>query len=73
MLSVTDSMPAWEQVPTRQDRIRQAAAMTGNALALVAAAIGFLLSAILACSSLSYRAAARACPHEGTAAPVPAR
>ena len=48
MLSATEAMPAWEQVPTRQDRIRQAAAMTGKALAIVAAAIGFLLSAILA-------------------------
>jgi hypothetical protein len=46
MLSATEAMPAWEQVPTRQDRSGQAAAMTGKALAIVAA-VGFLLSAIL--------------------------
>jgi ABC-type phosphate/phosphonate transport system permease subunit len=40
---------SWEQVPaTRRDRIRQAAALTMQAITLAAAAIGLLLSAILA-------------------------
>ena len=42
------AMPAWEQVPARRDRIRQAAALTVQAITLAAAAIGLLLSAILA-------------------------
>ena len=42
------AMPAWEQVPTRRDRIRQAAALTVQAITLAAAAIGLLLSAVLA-------------------------
>jgi hypothetical protein len=47
-LSASQAMPAWEQVPTRRDRVRQAAALTGSAVALAAAAVGLLLSAILA-------------------------
>ena len=47
-LSASQAMPSWEQVPTRRDRIRQAAALTVQAIALAAAAIGLLLSAILA-------------------------
>jgi len=48
-LSAGQAMPAWEQVPaTRRDRIRQAAALTVQAITLAAAAIGLLLSAILA-------------------------
>jgi hypothetical protein len=47
-LSAGQAMPAWEQVPTRRDRVRQAAALTGQAVTLAAAAIGLLLSAILA-------------------------
>ena len=42
------AMPAWEQVPARRDRIRRAAALTVQAITLAAAAIGLLLSAILA-------------------------
>ena len=42
------AMPAWEQVPARRDRIRHAAALTVQAITLAAAAIGLLLSAILA-------------------------
>ena len=42
------AMPAWEQVPARRDRIRQAAALTVQAITLAAAAIGLLLSAVLA-------------------------
>jgi Protein of unknown function (DUF3040) len=47
-LSAGQAMPSWEQVPTRRDRIRQAAALTVEAVTLAAAAIGLLLSAILA-------------------------
>ncbi len=46
-LSAGQTMPAWEQVPTRRDRVRQAAALTVQAITLAAAAIGLLLSAIL--------------------------
>jgi hypothetical protein len=47
-LSAGQAMPAWEQVPARRDRVRQAAALTVEAVTLAAAAIGLLLSAILA-------------------------
>ena len=47
-LSAGQAMPAWEQVPARRDRIGQAAALTVQAITLAAAAIGLLLSAILA-------------------------
>jgi hypothetical protein len=47
--STGQAMPAWEQVPaTRRDRIRQAVALTMQAITLAAAAIGLLLSAVLA-------------------------
>ena len=46
-LSAGQAMPSWEQVPTRRDRIRQAAALTVQAITLAAAAIGLLLSAVL--------------------------
>jgi hypothetical protein len=45
-LPAGQAMPSWEQVPTRRDRIRQAAALTMQAITLAAAAIGLLLSAI---------------------------
>ena len=47
-LSAGQAMPSWEQVPTRRDRIQQAAALTVEAITLAAAAIGLLLSAVLA-------------------------
>ena len=47
-LAAGQAMPSWEQVPTRRDRVRQAAALTVQAVTLAAAAIGLLLSAILA-------------------------
>ena len=47
-LTAGQAMPAWEQVPTRRDRVRHAAALTVEAVTLAAAAIGLLLSAILA-------------------------
>ena len=46
-LSAGQAMPSWEQVPTRRDRVRQAAALIVQAVTLAAAAIGLLLSAIL--------------------------
>src|SRR5690349_5655272 len=45
--SAGQAMPAWEQVPTRRDRVRQAAALTVQAITLAAAAIGLLVSAVL--------------------------
>ncbi len=47
-LTAGQAMPSWEQVPARRDRARQAAALTVAAVTLAAAAIGLLLSAILA-------------------------
>ena len=47
-LSAGQAIPSWEQVPTRRDRVRQAAALTVQAVTLAAAAVGLLLSAILA-------------------------
>ena len=47
-LSAGQAMPSWEQVPARRDRVRQAAALAVEAVTLAAAAIGLLLSAILA-------------------------
>ena len=47
-LSASQAMPSWEQVPTRRDRVRQAAALTVQAVTLAVAAIGLLLSATLA-------------------------
>ena len=46
-LSAGQAMPSWEQVPTRRDRVRQAAALTVQAVTLAAAATGLLLTAIL--------------------------
>ena len=46
-LSAGQAMPSWEQVPTRRDRVRQAAALTVPAVTLAAAATGLLLTAIL--------------------------
>ena len=47
-ISAGQAMPAWEQVPAKRDRVRHAAALTVQAVTLAAAAIGLLLSAILA-------------------------
>jgi hypothetical protein len=47
VLSATEAMPPWEEVPTRRDRVRQAAALTAEVLTLIAVAMRFLLSAIL--------------------------
>ena len=68
-LSAGQAMPAWEQVPTRRDRVRQAAALTVQAAALAAAAAGLLLSAIL----VLLLAAAGPRPRRRRPAPRPGR
>ena len=47
-ISAGQAMPSREQVPARRDRARHAAALTVQAVTLAAAAVGLLLSAILA-------------------------
>jgi hypothetical protein len=47
-LSAGQAMPAWEQVSSRHDRIRQAAASIAETISIVAAAIFLLLRAVLA-------------------------
>jgi Protein of unknown function (DUF3040) len=69
MLSATEAMPAWEQIPASQHRIRQAAAMTGKAITLVATAIGFLLSAILIITGIQGSRARQAARRHGRAGP----
>jgi negative regulator of sigma E activity len=72
-LSASQAMPSWEQVPTRRDRVRQAAALTVQAVTLAAAAVGLLLRRSSPCSSSSpARVAATACPHPGSSAPAAA-
>ena len=45
-LSAGQRMPAWEQVATRLDRIRQATVLIAEAIRAVAAAVGFLANAV---------------------------
>jgi hypothetical protein len=45
-LSAGQGMPTWEQIATRQDRIRQAAALIVKAVTLLVAAIILLLGAV---------------------------
>ena len=47
-LSAGQAMPAWEQVSSRHDRIRQAAALIAETISVVAAAIFLFLRAVLA-------------------------
>ena len=47
-LSAGQAMPAWEQLSSRHDRIRQAAALIADTTSVVAAAIFLFLRAILA-------------------------
>jgi len=47
-LSAGEVMPAWEQVPSRQHSIRQAASLTVKAIIVVAKALVLLLRAVLA-------------------------
>jgi hypothetical protein len=46
-LSAGQRLPSWEHLDTRRDRIRQAAALIVEAIALIAAATCLLLGAIL--------------------------
>ena len=41
-------LPAWEQIATRQDRVRQAAALIVKAITILAAALSLLLNAVRA-------------------------
>jgi hypothetical protein len=47
-LSAGHGMPAWERLATRPDRVRQRAAQIAKAIAVVAATVGLLVSAVLA-------------------------
>lgn len=47
-LSAGQAMPAWEQVSSRHDRIRQAAALIAETISVMAAAIFLFLRAVLA-------------------------
>ena len=47
-LCAGQAMPAWEQVSSRHDRIRQAAALTAETISVAAAAIVLFLRAVLA-------------------------
>ena len=47
-LSAGQAMPAWEQVSSRPDRIRQAAALTAETISVAAAAISLVVRAVLA-------------------------
>ena len=47
-LSAGQAMPAWEQLSSRHDRIRQAAAVIADTTSVVAAAIFLFLRAVLA-------------------------
>jgi hypothetical protein len=47
-LSAGQRMPSWEHLDTRRDRVRQAAALILEAIALIAAATSLLFGAILA-------------------------
>jgi len=47
-LSAGQAMPAWKQVSSRHDRIRQAAALIAETISVAAAAIFLFLRAVLA-------------------------
>jgi hypothetical protein len=47
-LAAGEHLPAWEQIPTRQDRIGQAAALAVKAIIILAAALSLLLNAVRA-------------------------
>jgi len=47
-LSAGQHMPAWEHIATRQDRVRQAAALIIKAITILAAALSLLLNAVRA-------------------------
>ena len=47
-LAAGEHLPAWEQLATRPDRIRQAAALIVKAITILAAALSLLLNAVRA-------------------------
>ena len=47
-LAAGEHLPGWEQIPTRQDRIGQAAALIVRAITMLAAALSLLLNAVRA-------------------------
>ena len=47
-LTAGQGMPAWEQMPTRRDRVREAAALVMTALVTAAAAAGLMLRGLAA-------------------------
>jgi hypothetical protein len=66
-LSASEAMPAWEQIPSRPQRIRQAAALTLKAIIIVTEALVLLLRAVLTL------AAAIAGPRHSPGIQTPAR
>jgi hypothetical protein len=46
-LSAGQFLPAWEQLATRQNRIRRAAALLAHTVVVIAVAVRFLLGAVL--------------------------
>jgi Protein of unknown function (DUF3040) len=47
-LAAGEHLPSWEQLPTRQDRVQQAAAAIVRAITIVTAALSLLLTAVRA-------------------------
>jgi len=47
-LAAGEHLPAWEQIPTRPGRIRQAAALIVKAITILAATLSLLLNAVRA-------------------------
>ena len=47
-LSAGQRLPSWEQIATRLDRVRQAAALIAQEIAVIVAAVGLLVGAVFA-------------------------
>ena len=47
-LSAGQRLPSWEHIATRLDRVRQAAALIVQEIAVIAAAVGLLVGAVFA-------------------------
>jgi hypothetical protein len=67
-LCAGQAIPAWEQVPSRHDRIRQAAALIAETISVAAAAIFLFLRAVLALTADEHRHRSR--PPGGPAGPA---
>ena len=72
-LCAGQAMPAWEQVPCRHDRIRQAAALTAETINVVTAAIFLFFRAVLALVAAVARATAPGRPRNGANGHGPGR